>query len=220
MEGLSTRIKTIIWDWNGTLLDDVTACLDCINILLLERNKKPLELDRYKDIFTFPVREYYVKAGFDFSEEAFEIPAHQFIDLYRDHIRNSPLQKQATSILAFLRDQGYGQAVLSAMEQELLNETLADKAIDHFFSHVYGINNHLGAGKTETAIRLLNDIGLSKDEVCLVGDTIHDFEVASSLGITCILVANGHQSRQRLEETGCIVKGSLDDLFELFRRKY
>lgn len=220
MKQLATEhITTIIWDWNGTLLDDVQACLDCINILLGERNKPLLAVKKYREIFTFPVKEYYIKAGFDFSNEPFEIPAHQFIELYREHIRTSPLQKNAVKILTFLKEQGFGQTVLSAMEQELLNETLADKSIDHFFSHIYGINNHLGAGKTEIAGHLLHDIGLPNDKICLIGDTVHDFEVASALGVTCILVASGHQSKSRLEKLDCIVTDSLDDLFRIFNNR-
>ena len=64
--------KAIIWDWNGTLLDDVELCINSMNLLLKERNLQALTIDRYREIFTFPVKEYYQKAGFNFKTENFE----------------------------------------------------------------------------------------------------------------------------------------------------
>ena len=64
-------VKTIIWDWNGTLLDDLDLSLESVNILLEERNLPALSVEKYKDIFCFPIVDYYVKAGFDFEKEAF-----------------------------------------------------------------------------------------------------------------------------------------------------
>ena len=74
--------KTIIWDWNGTLLNDLDLSVDSVNILLKERNLPTLTVEKYKDIFGFPVIDYYVKAGFDFEKEPFEIPAKQYVKLY------------------------------------------------------------------------------------------------------------------------------------------
>ena len=64
--------KHIIWDWNGTLLDDVDIVIDCMNSLLKKRNLPLLHVDKYKDIFTFPVKDYYSQLGFDFTTEPFE----------------------------------------------------------------------------------------------------------------------------------------------------
>ena len=55
--------KTILWDWNGTLLDDTRICIDAINILLKERGKNEINESIYRNIFTFPVRDYYARAG-------------------------------------------------------------------------------------------------------------------------------------------------------------
>jgi len=63
---------TIIWDWNGTLLDDVDICIDTINALLSKYKKKPISKESYKSLFTFPVQNYYSKLGFDLSLESFK----------------------------------------------------------------------------------------------------------------------------------------------------
>jgi phosphoglycolate phosphatase len=204
--------RTIIWDWNGTLLDDTAVCIGCMNRMLADRNKPPINRETYREIFTFPVREYYVKAGFDFSDEPFEIPAHQFMDLYRRHVGEAPLQPGSLEVLSAFRQKGYRQVVLSAMEQELLIETLTDKKIAGFFDGIFGITNHLADGKNEIAGRLVRDLGGDRLQLCMVGDTIHDFEVSQETGIPCILVAHGHQSFRRLETLGCPVVWNLGDL--------
>ena len=60
------KFEAILWDWNGTLLDDVNIAIDAINQLLLDRNLVQLTLERYLDVFTFPVCDYYELIGFDF----------------------------------------------------------------------------------------------------------------------------------------------------------
>lgn len=210
------KTEIIIWDWNGTLLDDTDVCISCINTMLAERGKPGITHELYREIFNFPVRDYYARAGFDFSKEPFEVPAHQFIDLYREHVRMSPLQTGAKETLTAFRSMGYRQVILSAMEQGMLVETLGDKGITGYFELLQGIDNHLGGGKTEAAKELIGRLGMPSEKLCLIGDTIHDFEVARELDIACILVAHGHQSRTRLEKLGCQVVEDFDRLMKLF----
>ena len=99
-----TMVKTIIWDWNGTLLDDLELSLDSVNVLLEERNLPKLTVERYKDIFGFPVVNYYVKAGFDFEKEAFEIPAKKYVKLYAAGANDLRLFPDATETLNFFKD--------------------------------------------------------------------------------------------------------------------
>ncbi|NTV82811.1 MAG: HAD family hydrolase [Bacteroidales bacterium] len=203
---------TIIWDFNGTLLDDMQVCVGCMNRMLKERNLPPLDMRRYREIFTFPVRDYYLALGFDFQQEPFDIPAHQFIDLYRESLHQAPLHEDAEDLLRYFRQLGYTQIILSAMEQELLEETLESKGILNYFDQVAGITNHLGEGKLEMARELVKSLGSGQNEICLVGDTVHDYEVAKGSGIPCILVSQGHQSFERLSPLDCMVIKDLKDL--------
>jgi phosphoglycolate phosphatase len=209
-------IKTIIWDFNGTLLNDMQVCIDCMNIMLKERDLPTLHLQRYREIFNFPVRDYYVSLGFDFRKEPFDIPAHQFIDLYRENLHLAPLHHDAMEILNFFRRNHYQQVILSAMEQEFLADTLNSKGILQYFDKVAGITNHLGDGKLEMARELIASLGRKPEEICLVGDTVHDHEVAQGSGITCILIANGHQSYERLKTLNCLVLKEMKDLTKIF----
>jgi phosphoglycolate phosphatase len=210
----------LIWDFNGTLLDDTQVCIDCMNIMLGERNLPPLDLERYREIFTFPVRDYYISLGFDFEKEPFEIPAHRFIDLYREAMHLAPLQKDAVELLDHFKKLGFQQIILSAMEEEFLIDTLKSKGILEYFDRVAGITNHLGEGKLEIARELVTTLGKDPGNICMIGDTVHDFEVAQGSGIPCILVAKGHQSFDRLKELNCEVLEDLKSLNARFIGNY
>ena len=66
---LNGHINTIIWNWNGTLLDDISICINAINQLLSERNLNLLTIEKYREVFTFPVIDYYKAVAFDFEKE-------------------------------------------------------------------------------------------------------------------------------------------------------
>lgn len=86
-------MDTIIWDWNGTLLDDLDMCVSIINDLLKNRKMPLLDHYSYKEAFAFPVEKYYRTIGFDFEKEDFSVPAGEFIDLYDNKIKNCRLHK-------------------------------------------------------------------------------------------------------------------------------
>jgi phosphoglycolate phosphatase len=206
---------TVIWDWNGTLLDDIDLCIISINQLLKERNLPLTEKNNYREIFSFPVQHYYKTLGFDFEKEDFSIPAHQFIDLYKKGFDGCAMQKYAFEVLQQFQDNGIRQFVLSAMEHEMLEKTLTKKGISEFFSDVAGLQDHYAVSKIEQGRQLIKKHQIDIHKTWLIGDTIHDFEVAAELGVNCILVADGHQSKQRLLGTGAAVIDNLSELLIL-----
>jgi len=209
---ISKKNHTVIWDWNGTLLDDFELSLHVINVLLAERNLPLIDSSRYREVFSFPVKDYYAKIGFDFSREPFEIPAREFIDMYNRDVVKCNLHTGVIAVLERIRSAGKQQVILSAMEQVILEQTLGSHQISHYFDKISGLDNHYADSKIENGKLLIEKLKLNPDETCLIGDTTHDSEVAKELGCSCILVANGHQSEDRLKQTGYPV---LDDLRNL-----
>lgn len=210
----TSKMGSVIWDWNGTLLNDLDLCIASINALLEKRNLELLTHDHYKEVFSFPVKDYYTAIGFDFSKEDFSVPAHEFIDLYNSGVTNCYLQPEARTVLDHLRNKGVKQYVLSAMQHEMLEETLKHQKIYSFFNGVAGLDHHYATSKIERGEELIAKFNIDKKRVTMIGDTIHDFEVAEKLGIACVLIANGHQSEDRLRSTGAPVIQSLSDLLK------
>jgi phosphoglycolate phosphatase len=208
---------TIIWDWNGTLLNDVDICLYCINNLLNKRGHNSLSRDKYREIFTFPVQDYYVKAGFDFTHEPFDEIAMEFINLYQEKLPGATIFQDVQPVLEYFRDKNFRQVMVSAMEHQSLLKSVKERNILDFFEVVSGIEDHFAVSKMDNARNIINRLDIDPETTWLIGDTCHDFEVASELGIQCILVAIGHQSHARISLSGCLVFRQLIDLIGHFK---
>ncbi|MCK5168354.1 MAG: HAD family hydrolase [Bacteroidales bacterium] len=204
--------KLIIWDWNGTLLNDVYACVNSVNAMLKVRQMKLLNETFYKNVFTFPVQDYYKTIGFDFKQESFEKLAVEYIDLYKINSMGSPLQKGSREALEFFKSENYKQIIVSASEQLSLENQIEQRQISKYFDSIIGLNNIHAKSKLDNAINYLK-ASEQFDRITLIGDTFHDYEVANAIGAECALVQNGHQNLNRfnLESKALIIK----DLFEL-----
>jgi phosphoglycolate phosphatase len=205
----------IIWDWNGTLLDDAWLCVDVMNGMLKEYNLPLATLEYYRSIFEFPVRDYYEKLGFDFSKEPFEKVGMEFMVHYNERQKEASLHKEVLDILEFLHRKGYRQSILSAREQNELRQETVEMGVAPYFSKVYGLNDHYAHGKTDVGKRLLKALGQPKNEFLFIGDTLHDADVAAELEIDCILVPNGHHSYERLAGSGVPVVDSIRKIMDM-----
>jgi phosphoglycolate phosphatase len=206
----------IIWDWNGTLLDDVGICIDSMNELLGEYNLPEIPNEEfYRDIFCFPVRDYYAKLGFDFDKVPFEKPALEFIDNYNKRLGRLALVKGAEKALEAASERGLKQTILSASEKNSLTAQVKSFGIERYFTEILGIDDCFAASKAELARNWFDKSGIDRERVVFVGDTAHDFEVAQAVGCDCVLIANGHQSRSALEKTGARVAESISDIGEI-----
>lgn len=210
---------TIIWDWNGTLLDDAEICREAINQMLKARNLPELNLEKYRDVFTFPVIDYYKAVGFNFDIEEWEPIAMEFINQYLAALPVCGLTPFATETLETFKKKGYRQAIISAMEHDALIKSVNELGIQPYFDFIGGIGDHYGGGKIDNARNYCMKAGLNPAKITLIGDTIHDSEVASELQCKCILVATGHQSFQKLSNTGLQVIKNLSEIEFILEQK-
>jgi phosphoglycolate phosphatase len=212
---LIVKYESIIWDWNGTLLDDVQISIQTINAVLSFRNLEQITEGRYLDIFTFPVRDYYAQLGFNFDQEPFEIPAAHYIKHYNQAAEKCLLHQDVIATLTYFQTLGCHQFVLSAMEQKQLDKMLSDHDLTQFFVSASGLNHHLATSKLENGQLLVEKYKLNPSKTLLIGDTIHDYEVAKLLGCSCVLTAHGHQSHARLVNSGAPVVKHLKALVKV-----
>ena len=206
------RYQHIIWDWNGTLLDDIHLCILIINSLLETQELPPVSSDSYRAVFRFPVIDYYRDLGFDFSLAPFEELSTAFISAYELGRSHCQLMPGARIILPYLLENDYTQFILSASKQEYLDRAVLEYGLAELFLSQHGIDNHHAAGKLAAGRELLAAHPRNPAEFLLVGDTLHDAQVAQALGVDCCLIPNGHQSAQRLQAADVPLLGSLLDL--------
>jgi phosphoglycolate phosphatase len=209
------KYSVILWDWNGTLLDDVWLCVDVMNTMLAERNLPLISRDRYRSIFDFPVKDYYEKLGFDFTVESFEIVGMEFMNRYNKRQFETSLHEGVVDMLSSFKSEGYRQFILSAREEKDLKEEIRQLRLDNIFEKVYGLDDHYAHGKTDVGIKFLRETGIDPASVVFIGDTSHDAEVASEIGVDCLLIPNGHHSIERLILCNAGMVPSLDELIKV-----
>ena len=215
-----TQVRHVIWDWNGTLLDDAWLCREIMNGQLRKRGLPVLSVERYEAIFDFPVEGYYRKVGFHWEQETFQEAGTEFIVEYERRKTECRLQIGARELLQQLESVGYSQAVLSAYSHGSLETFLGYFGVRSHFKSVAGSRNHYAEGKVEGGLRMLQELHVSPSETLLIGDTTHDAEVARAMGVGCVLIPCGHNSRDRLDRCGVEVVAGLGDLaLDFLRRK-
>lgn len=208
--------KHIIWDWNGTLFDDAHLCVQILNGSLARRGMAGVSVEQYEAEFGFPVKDYYEKLGFDFSQVPFDEIAKEFIEEYNEKRFECQLRTDALCVLQTCLDAGLGQSILSAYQQDMLEEIVEFFGIRNFFKKLFGLNDYYANCKVAHGRELMSQLDVAPEFVLMVGDTIHDFEVAKEIGCDCVLMPSGHQSRERLLTCGAGVMDSLEKIAKLW----
>ncbi len=201
------RYTHIVWDFNGTIVNDVEAGIKSENVLLARRGMPLLEdVEYYRSIFTFPIVDYYKKLGHDFERDPYEKLSVEWTEQYQLFSKDAPLNEGVTELLDWLHAQGCKQIVLSASELGLLREQLRHLGVLDRFDEVLGLDNVEAYSKLKLAEDWLRRE--KPGRTLVIGDTQHDAETAEALGADCLLLTLGHQSRRTLERFGVPVLDS------------
>ena len=210
-----TAYTHIVWDFNGTIYDDVDACIKSAN-RLLGAHGLPLvtSVEQYRSLFGFPIQEYYARMGFDFEKTPYADLAPEWMGYYFEYSKDSTTYPEIPEVLDALHEKGMGQWILSATEVNMLRGQLEGLGILSRFDGFLGLDNIHAKSK--------KDIGVAwkkaNPDICalMIGDTDHDAEVAEAMGVDCVLVASGHQNRSKLETCKCIaVVDTVKDILKL-----
>ena len=210
---LVMKYTCVVWDFNGTMFDDVNAGIVSTNKMLKERGIPTIpSVEYYKEVFDFPIKEYYRVLGFDFEREPYEVLAPIWVDLYNENAESAGLCPGVAETMERIHEMGIRQVIISACEINMLEHYLAKLGVRKYLDDVVGLDNIHAGGK----------LGLARDwkakngdeRLIMIGDTEHDSETAACLMADCVLYAGGHHSRARLERHGHPV---IDDIRELIK---
>ena len=212
--GRSCATRLIFWDWNGTLLDDAAYAIGVRNRSFPAFGLPTIDsMAEYRAQFTFPVREYYRRAGV--TDDIFVPVAHAWMGEYLRGCHALSLFGDAREALGRFAAAGMRQVVLSASKLDTLRYQLFLAGVAHRFDAVLGLTDIYAASKTAIGRRYLTAIDEPPAACVMLGDTLHDAQVASELGCRCVLVARGHQDKQTLLTAGVPVVNSLTAAAEL-----
>ena len=186
----------LVLDFNGTIIDDVDLCLNILNHLLEERHYKKVSLEEYKHIFTFPIKKYYINAGFDLEKYSFTSISNEFISLYQKASLNCKLYEGINELIDKCNNNRIKVVLLSASQIDNLKEQTDHFGLSEKFEAILGTSNMEAASKVESGKNYFKD--KQDKKILFVGDTTHDAEVASAIGADALLITHGHQARDIL----------------------
>tara|TARA_B100000965_G_scaffold8180_1_gene6357 strand:- start:31599 stop:32249 length:651 start_codon:yes stop_codon:yes gene_type:complete len=193
--------KIIIWDWNGTIVDDALIFVEIMNDFLKGFGLKNITLKDYRKHFCFPVHDYYTSLGISLSEEEFRLLSIRFINKYKEKMFVPKLKKNILTVIRHLYDNGFIQIVVSAQEKKLLNRSVAFYGLKKYFDGIYGLDNNFAISKLALAKNKLAPWLDSGPSLLVIGDTLHDLEMARYIESSCCLVSWGHNSLSRLKKS-------------------
>ncbi|MBQ6893417.1 MAG: HAD family hydrolase [Clostridia bacterium] len=203
----------IIWDFNGTILNDVQTGIDAVNVLLERYGKKKIDsVDEYRAAFGFPVIDYYDRIGLE--RENFTKYAPEWVAEYNLREAYAPIFDGIIDLMEYFRGNNCPQYLLSATESQMLKSQVKRLGIGNYFEEIIGQSSIEAHGKIDAA---LNWLQKNKPEKALfIGDSLHDFEVAQAMNIDCVLLTWGHQSKEKLKTSGCRVFDTAADIQKAF----
>lgn len=213
-------IEHIVWDWNGTLVDDAWLCVEVVNEILADEGRPAITLNSYREQFDFPVVRYYERLGLPVDPVGFNRISLRFIETYHERVERCRLRPRIEDVLASLKHAGLGFSILSASRQDHLEKEVGRYGLGDFFDSLNGIETIHATGKIERGLGWLASQAADPMNILLVGDTVHDYEVARALGIRCALLAEGHHATARLEATGAPVLPSAEALLHHFTARF
>jgi phosphoglycolate phosphatase-like HAD superfamily hydrolase len=206
----------LVWDWNGTLLDDLPIVVEAVNRSIAMFDVGPIDADGYRDHYTRPVRHFYDSLfGRVVADEEWLRLNTMFHDVYFDLATDADLAPGAREAMDLLEQAGWGQSLLSMSPQDWLSAIVDRLQLSHRLSLVDGMSEMTGGLKAthmEVHLRLL---GMDGESVVVVGDTPDDVAAARHVGAKAILFHVGSHHIDVLEAEGVPIAETLVEAVEL-----
>jgi phosphoglycolate phosphatase-like HAD superfamily hydrolase len=206
----ASRVRHLVWDWNGTLFDDHVATVAAVNDALAGLGLPAIDADAYRTHFTRPVQRFYEQvAGRPIAPQEWQALDDAYHDSYHAWVERLALAADARAALEAAEAAGLTQSLLSMWRHKDLVPLVERLGIGRFFTRVDGLLVPGGAGKAEHLVEHLAALQVDAAAAMLVGDALDDLEAARAVGAHCVLYDGGSHHRHVLEATGVPVVDTL-----------
>jgi phosphoglycolate phosphatase-like HAD superfamily hydrolase len=200
-------IKLIAFDWNGTILADTSANIRANSLTLKKFKLKPISLNKFRDSFEIPVKNYWLKAGFTvkFFDNNFTQINETFHVNYEREAKNCRTRGGVKKILEWLYEQKTTSIIYSNHTILDINKHLKRLKIKRYFETILGRpegdNSHIhNRGKADKLKGYVRQNKLKPHQVISVGDTEEEIEIGKQLGYHTVAIAEGWNSIKRLKK--------------------
>ena len=204
----------IVWDWNGTLFNDIDAVVAATNEVFASYGLPPIGLAAFRSAYTRPVWVSYERMlGRALEDGEWQRLDVAFHDAYHRLMERCRLTADARRTIDALADAGHTQSLLSMWRHERLATAVRVYGIEAVFRRVDGLlPEQAGGSKSEFMVRHLAALGVDAADVVMVGDSIDDAVAARHAGARAVLYTGGMQARVDLDGFGVPVIDRLSDV--------
>ena len=198
----------LVWDWNGTLLNDLDLVVACTNTVFASEGGPMVTAEEHRVRFRRPIADYYAEVlGRAVDAAAFGRLDKIFHDAYRVGLTSCELALDAVDAMAAWPG---SQSLLSMWFHEELVPAVQTYGLTRRFTRVDGLRAEVGGDrKAESLARHLDELGVDGRSVVLIGDSIDDADAALSVGGRAVLYTGGFTDRARLNASGHPVADTL-----------
>ncbi|WEH17577.1 HAD hydrolase-like protein [Streptomyces sp. VNUA24] len=214
--GMNGAGAHIVWDWNGTLLNDNEAIIGATNAAFAELGIEPITLERYRELYCVPVPKFYERLigrlPSDEEWEAMDVVFHRY---YAEHRVACGLTDGVPGLLTEWVSGGRSQSILSMYVHEELVPLVRGFGIEPHFVRVDGRTGPSGGSKAEHMVRHLRRLAdVEPERTVVIGDAADDAVAARHVGARAVLYTGGSHSRASLEWVGVPVVDTLEEAVE------
>ncbi|MFF7875492.1 HAD family hydrolase [Streptomyces californicus] len=210
----------LVWDWNGTLLDDTYAVVRATNAAFAEVELEPITPEQYREMYTIPIPRFYERfLGRLPTEAEWERMDGVFHRYYAEQRTACGLTAGAEELLHGWQRAGRSQSLLSMYGHEQLVPVVRGYGIEPRFVRVEGRRGPSGGSKAlhmERHFEALAGVdGIVPENAVVIGDALDDAVAAAHVGARAVLYTGGSHSRRSLEGAGVPVVDSLAEAVAL-----
>jgi phosphoglycolate phosphatase-like HAD superfamily hydrolase/ADP-ribose pyrophosphatase YjhB (NUDIX family) len=184
-------IRNIIFDWSGTLVDDLPAVLKASNFVLTQSGRPEMSLAEFRAEFSLPFTNFYSRHTPDVPMEKLEGWFHAEFKRSQDSVCELP---HAREFLEFCRAKQFRTFLLSSVHTDHFKVQCRVTGFDAFLDRPY-----TDVWDKRKKIRdILAENSLQPDETLFIGDMEHDIETARHGGIHSSAVLTGYNTVDQL----------------------
>jgi phosphoglycolate phosphatase len=200
--------RLVIFDWDGTLIDSVSAIVYCTNAMLEELGYGAAPEARVRSMIGGGL----IESIREFAPADDEDVYRRIVETYRrlwfgEYHARSDLFAGARQLLAGLGDSGYLLAIATAKSRRGLIADLERLGLEGRFHASRTVDETPSKPHPAMLMEILDELGVRADEALMVGDTTHDVLMAHNAGVAAVAVSSGAETEEALraaEPTVCL----------------
>lgn len=196
------NVKNIVlWDWNGTVLDDFEISLEAVNLLLDSYEKPRITKEQYYAYMDTPISRFYSRL-FDFNLTPFSELGQKFHTIYAELLKKATLSIGILETVEALSSLNIPQYIVSASHRNKILPKAKELGILGYMKDVIAADDYNAADKIQRTIDYFKRKDVCLDRCIIIGDSMHDLEMANKIGAECVLLSSGHEGKEKLTLNG------------------